>query len=146
MDPEQRINAYFHACGHGTADDIADHFTAEATIFDTNIRPVTGAAKIGTMWVKVRERWLGATWHVDSFVGDANGAAIEWRMHGTNPINNQPFTFCGSEHYRFASPPNQAANLISEIRQYWTFDPEHLNTGLVDYQYGNSSPSASNNR
>lgn len=120
-------------CGEGSAADIAAHFTADAVIFDTNVRPIRGAAEIGDMWVTVRDRWIGARWSVDSFVGDASGAAIEWSMTGTDPKTNDAFVFRGSEHYRFVD------SLIDEIRQYWTFDPSDLTTELVGYDYEESA-------
>jgi hypothetical protein len=134
MTPGERIDAYFQACGEGSADDIASHFTPEAVIWDTNIRPMRGARAIGAAWVKVRERWGGARWLVDTVVASADGAtaAIEWRMTGTEPNEQRPFVFRGSEHYRFDD------TLIDEIRQYWTFDPEQLDTGLLEYDYDDS--------
>ncbi|MCP4224119.1 MAG: nuclear transport factor 2 family protein [Actinomycetia bacterium] len=129
-----RITAYFEACGHGSADNIAAHFTPDAVIYDTNLRPFRGADTIGTMWVKVRSRWGGATWHVDSIVAGPDEtqsvAAIEWSMKGSDPGSGREFVFRGSEHYVFRD------SLIAEIRQYWTFDPVALDTGLVDYDYG----------
>ena len=151
MEPRDRIVAYFTACGEGSAADIASHFTPDAVIYDTNLRPARGAEAIGAMWVKVRQRWGGATWHVDSFIGATESAghpdpgpvgsqqvaAIEWSMYGTAPATGEaaprPFVFRGSEHYRFA--PDADDLLIAEIRQYWTFDPTTLDTGLVDYPY-----------
>lgn len=138
MSPEDRILAYFDACSTGTTDDIASNFTEHATVFDTNVPPVCGAHRIGVSWVKIRNHWLGAHWEVDSYVGDAKTAAIEWSMTGINaPTNVQPdglsFTFRGSEHYRFEGDEN----LISEIRQYWVFDPSKLETGLVGFSYPN---------
>ena len=129
LEPLERITTYFKACSTAPAADIASHFTDDAVIYDTNLRPAIGAQAIGSMWAKVRDRWQGAVWTVDSFVGDSKGAAIEWSMAGTNPDDGQSFTFRGSEHYRFD------ATLIAEIRQYWSFDPNRLDTGLVDYPY-----------
>ena len=134
MEPAARIEAYFAACGEGSAADIAAHFTPDAVIYDTNVRPARGAAAIGAMWVKVRERWQGARWQVDSFVGDEREAAIEWTMTGTDPERSRAFAFRGSEHYRFAD------TLIDEIRQYWTFDPDALDTGLVGFDYTPPDP------
>lgn len=133
MTPHDRIIQYFVMCSQGTARDIASHFTVDAVIFDTNVRPIHGAEAIGAMWVKVRERWDGARWSVDSCIADGANAAIEWSMTGTDPKNNEPFTFRGSEHYRFAD------SLIDEIRQYWTFDPTELDTGLIGYDYEESA-------
>ncbi len=133
MEPSNRITEYFEACSSGTAQDIAAHFTADAVIFDTNVRPIVTADVIGKMWVKVRERWLGARWTVDSIITEGSTAAIEWSMTGTNPNDQQPFTFRGSEHYRFED------SLIAEIRQYWTFDDARGDTGLVDYPYPEQS-------
>lgn len=129
MSPRERIVAYFEACTSGTADGIAAHFTQDAVVYDTNVRPVHGNAAIGTMWVKVRERWRGARWTVDSFVGEGDAAAIEWSMVGTDPTSGRTFTFHGSEHYALRD------GLIAEIRQYWTFDPVLLDTGLLGYRH-----------
>lgn len=129
MTPEDRLDAYFRACSHGAPDDITSHFTDDAVVFDTNFAPVRGKDTIGPMWVKVRERWGGAVWTVDSIVtaADGNAAAVEWTMTGTDRPRGRSFTFRGSDHYRFRD------GLIEEIRQYWTFDAERLDTGLVGY-------------
>lgn len=131
MTPAERIEAYFLACSEGSAEDIAGHFTPQAIIWDTNIRPMRGSEAIGDTWVKVRERWSGARWMVDTMVesADAATAAIEWRMTGIEPVEQRAFVFRGSEHYSFED------TLIAEIRQYWTFDPERLDTGLLEYDY-----------
>jgi len=133
MTPHDRIANYFAMCGEGSAAEIAAHFTSDAVIFDTNIRPIRGATEIGDMWVNVRDRWGGARWSVDSCVGDWSGAAIEWSMTGVDPKTNQDFTFRGSEHYRFVD------SLIDEIRQYWTFNRSELTTGLIGYRYHESA-------
>ena len=131
MTPAERGDAYFLACSEGSADEIGAHFTDDAVIWDTNIRPMRGRDEIGSSWVTVRERWGGARWLVDSMVAasDQETAAIEWLMTGTDPRDGRDFVFRGSEHYRFSE------TLIAEIRQYWTFDPDRLDTGLRDYDY-----------
>jgi len=129
LDPVARIEAYFHACSSGGAEDVASHFTGDAVIWDTNLAPCRGSDAIGAMWVKVRRRWGGARWTVDTAVTDGDTAAIEWTMTGIEPREQRPFAFHGSEHYAFRD------SLIAEIRQYWTFDPDRLDTGLVDWPY-----------
>lgn len=136
LDPVARIEAYFLACSTGEAGDIAAHFTGDAVIWDTNLAPCRGAEAIGAMWVKVRRRWGGAVWTVDTAVTDGTTAAIEWTMTGTEPREQRPFVFHGSEHYAFRD------SLIAEIRQYWTFDPDRLDTGLVDWPYGSPAGDA----
>lgn len=131
MSPADRIRAYFEACNGGDPAAVAAHFTPDAIVWDTNVRPARGRDEIGTMWAAVAQRWGGARWRVDTVVESADGsaAAIEWSMTGTEPRAGRAFTFRGSEHYRFDG------GLIAEIRQYWTFDRERLDTGLVDYPY-----------
>lgn len=124
-----RILAYFASCNHDDAAGIASHFTDDAVIWDTNHDPVRTAAGIGVFWDKIRRRWLGAVWSVDRVVSDGRSAAIEWTMAGTGP--DGPFRFHGSEHYGFEA----GGNRIAEIRQYWIFDTERLDTGLVGYPY-----------
>ena len=64
-------------------------------------------------------------------MSDGETAAIEWTMTGTDPASGRAFAVRGSEHYRFEGGDHR----IAEIRQYWTFDPERLDTGLIDYPY-----------
>jgi hypothetical protein len=120
-----RIEAYFEACSTGTAEDIAGHFAPDAAIYDTNHRPVRGSGTIGGFWIRVREQWGGAAWTVDRCVEERDGAAIEWTMTGRSP---RLFHVRGSEHYEFA-PDGR----IAEIRQYWTFDADVLDSGLVEH-------------
>lgn len=121
------IRAYFQSCTTGTAEQIAAHFTENATIYDTNHAPVRTAAGIGAFWLKVRAQWQGAVWVVDRVISDGETAAIEWHMTGEG--EQGPFVFRGSEHYGFEGP------LIAEIRQYWNFDRSKSDTGLVGYPY-----------
>jgi ketosteroid isomerase-like protein len=131
MTPAERIVAYFSACNSGDAASVASHFTERAVVYDTNVRPARGRDEIGEMWAAVARRWGGARWSVDGVVESADGstAAIEWSMVGTDPRTGRSFVFRGSEHYRLVD------GLIDEIRQYWTFDRDRLDTGLIDYPY-----------
>ena len=133
-DLGDRVRRYFDACSEGDADAIASHFTETAVIFDTNHRPVRGAQAIGEWWVKVRRRWDGARWSVDTLVEQPDAVAIEWTMTGRKA--GVPFAVHGSEHYRFDG------GLIDRIHQYWTFDPDHPDTGLVDFPYDDSTERA----
>lgn len=131
MEPAERIRAYFEACNGGDPAAVAVHFTEDAVIYDTNIGPMRGRAAIATGWAAVRDKWGGAVWNVDSVVAASDGsvAAIEWSMRGIDPRCGRSFVFRGSEHYRFVD------TLIDEIRQYWTFDRDRLDTGLVGFEY-----------
>jgi ketosteroid isomerase-like protein len=131
MTHERLIVAYFDSCNTGDPDRIAAHFTDDAVIYDTNHPPVRTAAEIGRFWQRIHGQWAGARWQVDRVVSDGQTAAIEWQMAGT--ADERPFIFHGSEHYAFQG------ELIAEIRQYWHFDRESMETGLVDYPYGNAA-------
>ena len=122
-----RIRADFASCNAGDPDEIAAHFSDDAVIWDTNHAPVRTAAGIGAFWHRIRQQWQGARWAVERVVSDGESAAIEWAMMGRGP--DGPFRFRGSEHYAFDG------DRIAEIRQYWIFDRERLDTGLVDYPY-----------
>ena len=132
MEPAARIAAYFEACNGGDPAELAAHFTPDAVIYDTNLPPSRGSDAIAAGWAAIRDRWGGAVGSVDTVVASADGsaAAIEWSMRGTDPRSGRAFVFRGSEHYRFVD------TLIDEIRQYWTFDRERLDTGLVGYPDG----------
>ncbi len=132
MEPkpvEALIRSYFAACSQGSALDVARHFTIDAVVYDTNIAPVWGSEAIGEAWVAIRTKWGGATWQVESCVESGNEAAIEWSMNGTDPKTMRAFVFRGSEHYVIE------AGRIAEIRQYWTFNRDRLDTGLVGYNH-----------
>jgi SnoaL-like domain len=134
LDPAARIEAYFGACNLGSAAEIGAHFTSDAIVWDTNLEPCRGNEAIGAMWVTVRERWGGARWSVDRVVAQDEMAAIEWTMVGRSARHGgRSFAFRGSEHYAFQGAFRGV--LIAEIRQYWTFDPERLDTGLVGYDH-----------
>lgn len=127
LDRGERIRAYFDDCNTGSPARIASHFTPDAIIYDTNHDPVRTAVGIGRFWEKIRARWSGAVWTVDTVVSDGETAAIEWNMAGRG--DDGSFVFRGSEHYAFEG------DLIAEIRQYWTFDTDRADTGLRGYPY-----------
>lgn len=134
MHPEVHMNHirhvvddYFAACTSGDADAISASFCEDAVVYDTNHRPVEGAAEIGRFYVKVREQWSGASWHIDTFIGEGSAAAAEWTM--LVPADGETTAVRGSEHYEFRD------GRISQIRQYWRYDPDHLASGLRDYPY-----------
>jgi ketosteroid isomerase-like protein len=123
------IRRYFASCSSGTAGQIAACFTDDAVIYDTNLAPVCGAAACVDFWVRVRRRWDGARWQLDSGVEQGDDAACEWTMTGA--AQGRAVVFRGSDHYRFDG------ELIAEVRQYWTFDDSRLSTGLLGYAYQN---------
>jgi len=134
MGRTELIRRYFHACSSGTAAEISACFTPDGTVYDTNLAPVVGAEAAGRFWVAVRHRWGGARWTVDRTIGEGDHAACEWTMTGRAPLDGRPFAFRGSDHYRFAG------DLIAEVRQYWTFDSERLDTALIGYPYPAERP------
>ncbi|WP_419920557.1 nuclear transport factor 2 family protein [Candidatus Poriferisodalis sp.] len=138
-DIEQTITGYFDACTSGQAAAVAEHFTDDAVIFDTNHVPIASAATIGQFWSRIAAKWQGAAWHVERLVTDGDTAAIEWVMTGTAPTpdgSDAAFAVRGSEHYDFAQSNETGELLIAEIRQYWTFDPSQPSSELVEYPYG----------
>ncbi|TQM02119.1 nuclear transport factor 2 family protein [Pseudonocardia kunmingensis] len=127
MTGEGLVRAYFAACSRGDVVGVAASFCPDAVVYDTNHRPVRGPEAIAAFFAKVRERWDGATWHVDTFVGDGRTAAVEWTMLVRRDGATVPVR--GSEHYEFAD------GRIRQIRQYWTHRPDDPEVGLRDYPY-----------
>jgi ketosteroid isomerase-like protein len=120
------VESYFRACSHGEAPSIARHFHDDAVVYDTNHSPVCGAEQIGRFYASVARRWSCASWHVDTFLADSSGAAAsEWTMAAPGA----GVLIRGSEHYEIR------AERISQIRQYWTFDPDDPGTALRDFPY-----------
>lgn len=124
---EDIVRRYFEACTSGSAADIAACFADDAVVFDINHPPVEGAETIGSFWEKIREKWVGAEWLVDTYVGDDRAGAIEWTMRGRD--GDRRFMIRGSEHYEFDD------GRIRQIRQYWTFDPAAPGSALHGYPY-----------
>jgi len=127
MTHEKLVRSYFAACTSGDAEAVARHFTDDAVVYDLNHDPVTGANSIADFFRRVRDRWDGAAWEVNTYLEGADAAAIEWTMRGAGP--DGPFAVRGSEHYEFVN------DAISQIRQYWTFNREDPNVGLRGYPY-----------
>jgi limonene-1,2-epoxide hydrolase len=121
------MHAYFAACSGASADEVAAFFTPDAVVYDTNIAPVRGAANIGALWTKIRDRWGGALWTIDSALADGDHAVCEWTMTGTH--KRTAFAFHGSDHYRFDG------DRIAEIRQYWVFPTDPAKgSDLIGYE------------
>jgi len=118
---------YFAACSRGDTAGITASFCDDAVVYDTNHRPVSGAAEIGRFYTKVRQDLECASWHVDTFLGDEDHAATEWTMLDRRA--GGPVAVRGSEHYEFRD------GRISQIRQYWRHDPDRPGSGLRDYPY-----------
>jgi len=121
------VDRYFAACSRGDTAAIVASFCDDAVVYDTNHRPVSGATDIGAFYTGVRRDRERASWHVDTFLGDEHGAAAEWTMldrrtGGTVAVR-------GSEHYEFRD------GRISQIRQYWTYDPDRPGSELRGYPY-----------
>ena len=129
--PSDVVRSYFAACTGGSPDEIAAHFTPDAVVYDTNHPPVVSAEAIGAFWERIRTKWSGAAWHVDAVVDDGHRVAIEWTMTGTTEAG--PFAVRGSEHYELTG------DRISQIRQYWTFDPARPGSQLIGYPYEQDS-------
>lgn len=127
MEPQDLVESYFASCSAGDAAAIARHFCSDAVVYDLNHDPVRGAERIGDFFVRVRQRWGGAVWEVNTFLGHDAAAAIEWTMRGRD--GGDAFVVRGSEHYEFRE------GRISEIRQYWIFDRTHREVGLRDFPY-----------
>lgn len=122
-----RVHDYFERCSTADAQGIAAAFVDDAVVFDTNVRPVRGAARIGDWWVRIREQWGGARWYVDTTVEQGDHVAVEWTMVGV--ADGRDFTVRGSDHYDFDG------DRIAQIRQYWTFDRDAPGSELRDFPY-----------
>jgi ketosteroid isomerase-like protein len=127
MSNQQLVESYFAACSAGDAAAIARNFCPDAVVYDLNHQPVRTAAAIGDFYAGVRDRWKGASWHVNTYTEGPGTAAIEWTMRGV--AGDEPFVVRGSEHYAFRD------GAIAEIRQYWKFDRTNPGTGLRGYPY-----------
>ena len=127
MKPHERIEKYFEACTKGSAAEISSHFTPDAVVYDMNHSPIRNSKTIGEFWVRIRSKWESARWLVNTCITEKNASAIEWSMTGKH--EGREFCVRGSEHYEFEGTK------ISEIRQYWHFDPEFLNSELQSFPY-----------
>lgn len=126
MSAHQLVLDYFAACSRGDVDGVTASFCEDAVVYDTNHAPVRGAEAIGRFFARVYADKQGATWHVDTFLGDEEHAASEWTM--VDRSGDVPVAVRGSEHYAFRG------GRISEVRQYWRYDPARPG-GLRDFPY-----------
>lgn len=122
--PRDVARRYMELCNTGDAEAIAACFDADAVIYDLNHSPVRGADQIGKFWVKIRERWQGATWSIILDLAEGDHVAVEWEMVGRR--DGQDVLFRGTDiisvhHGR-----------ITEVHQYWSFLPE-TGTTLVGF-------------
>ena len=110
------VRRYMQLCNTGDADAIAACFDVDAVIYDLNHPPVRGAEAIGSFWVKVRDRWEGATWSIVLDVTEGDHVAMEWEMTGRR--DGDDVLFRGTDIITVRG------DRISEIHQYWSFHPE----------------------
>ena len=127
VNPHDLVLDYFAACSRGDTEAVIASFVDDAVVYDTNHRPVRGAVEIGRFFARVYADKKGATWHVDTFLGDGAHAASEWTM--VDRSGEEPVAVRGSEHYEFRD------GRISQVRQYWRSDPARPGAGLRDYPY-----------
>lgn len=131
-----RVEAYFASFHTPSLEGIGAHFSPDACVYDLNVKPVRGRDTIAKFWLAVCEKWQDPRWTIDSLVEDAaaGAVAIEWTMAGRR--DGVPFRVSGSEHYSFED------GLISEIRQYWIFDPKQPDHQLLGFPYAAEAVSA----
>lgn len=122
--PDALVRRYMERCNTASAAEIATCFVDDAVIYDLNHPPVRGASEIGAFWVKVRQRWRGATWTVVDLVVDGERVAMEWTMTGHCDGTDLEF--------RGADIVATSGGRITEIHQYWSYRPETGST-LVGY-------------
>ena len=127
MTNQPLVESYFAACSRGDSAEIARHFCPDAVVYDLNHDPIATASGIGEFYIRVRDRWQGASWHVNTYTESGDTAAIEWTMRGE--ADGEPFLVRGSEHYQFRD------GAIAQIRQYWSFDRSRPGVGLRGYPY-----------
>jgi ketosteroid isomerase-like protein len=124
------VRQYNDACSVGSIDEVMAFFAPDAVIYDLNHPPVRGREAIGIFWGRIRQKWGGAVWTTDSVIGSPNDicVAAEWTMRGT--ANGAPFAFRGVDVFHADD-----AGLLTEVRQYWRFDAEQMDSGLVGFPY-----------
>jgi ketosteroid isomerase-like protein len=124
-EAESIARRYMDLCNTGDAASIGGCFTADAVIYDLNVPPVKGAEAIGQFWVRVRDRWEGGTWSIIALVSDGRTVAVEWDLRGRR--HGEPILFRGADMITVE------AGRISEVHQYWSYQPE-TGSDLVGYR------------
>jgi len=111
MSNVDHIRSYYEALNRGIADEIAAHFTEDATHYYTRLGPHRGAATIAAHAAWAVEN-LGARWRVENAIGQGEQAAIEWTMTWRDPESGEPRLDRGTEWFSFRE------GKIAEVRAY----------------------------
>jgi ketosteroid isomerase-like protein len=105
------VRSYYEALNRGDAEEVASHFTEDATHYYTRLEPHQGAATIGQMTEWAVDN-IDAQWYVENAIEEGDQAVIEWTMTWRHAESEEPRLDRGTEWFQFRD------GKIAEVRAY----------------------------
>ena len=125
----ETIRKYYVGCSTGNIELIKSTFAPDVTHYFPNAAPISGADTLANHWAGFNTKDRKAVWTVDHFMGAENEAVIEWTMISTFLNEQRKEILRGAEWYQFHG------GKIAEIRAYFLWTPEQMESELVGYPY-----------
>ncbi len=122
------IRSYYAALNRGGAEEVASHFTEDATHYYTRLGPHRGAAAIGqtTEWAVAN---IEAQWQIENAIEEGDQAAIEWTMTWRHAESGEPRLDRGTEWFLFRD------GKIAEVRAYHHSGPKNRQGNLLGFDH-----------
>src|SRR5690348_2893303 len=94
------VRSYYEALNRGNAEEVASHFTEDATHYYTRLEPHRGAETIGkaTEWAVEN---IAAQWYIENAIEEGDQVAIEWTMTWRHIESGEDRLDRGTEWFKF---------------------------------------------
>lgn len=122
------VRSYYAALNRGDAEEVASHFTEDATHYYTRLEPHRGAATIGQM-TEWAVKNIEAQWYVENAIEEGEQAAIEWTMTWRHTESGERRLDRGTEWFQFRD------GKIAEVRAYHHSSPKNRQGNLLGFDH-----------
>lgn len=122
------VRSYYDALNRGDPDEVAAHFTDDATHYYTRLGPHEGARTIGEHTERAVKH-LQAHWHIEDAIEDGDRAVIEWTMSWTDPRSGDRRLDRGTEWFEFRD------DRIAEVRAYHHSNEKNRSGDLLGFDH-----------
>jgi ketosteroid isomerase-like protein len=128
MSHIDHVRSYYAALNSGDAEEVASHFTEDATHYYTRLEPHRGAETIGQMteWAVNN---IDAQWYVENAIEEGDQAVIEWTMTWRHAESGEPRLDRGTEWFLFQD------GKIAEVRAYHHGGPKNPQGNLLGFDH-----------
>ena len=129
MSHIDHIRSYYAALNRGDAEEVASHFTEDATHYYTRLDPHRGAATIGQM-TEWAVKNIDAQWYMENAIEEGDQAVIEWTMTWRQAESGEPRLDRGTEWFQFRD------GKIAEVRAYHHGNHKNPHGNLLGFDHG----------